>query len=54
VSATVFGLSVPSQQIVQQIGSAIGQDPSTVNPGFTVDRLFTCNSVLIVDGRVGA
>jgi hypothetical protein len=54
VSATVFGLSVPSQQIVQQIGSALGQDPSTVNPGFTVDRLFTCNSVLIVDGRVGA
>ncbi len=54
VSATVFGLSVPGQQIVQQIGSAIGQDPSTVNPGFTVDRLFTCNSVLIVDGRLGA
>ncbi len=51
VSATVFGLSVPGQQIVQQIGSAIGQDPSTVNPGFTVDRLFTCNSVLMVDGR---
>lgn len=51
VSATVFGLSVPSQQIVQQIGSAIGQDPSKVNPGFTVDRLFTCNSVLMVDGR---
>ncbi|HEY1421168.1 MAG TPA: FecR family protein [Candidatus Dormibacteraeota bacterium] len=54
VSATVFGLSVPSQQIVQQIGSAIGQDPSKVNPGFTVDRLFTCNSVLMVDGRFGS
>ncbi|MGA7910367.1 MAG: FecR family protein [Candidatus Dormiibacterota bacterium] len=51
VGATVFGLSVPGQQIVQQIGSAIGQDPSSVNPGFTVDRLFTCNSVLMVDGR---
>jgi len=54
VSATVFGLSVPGQQIVQQIGSAIGEDPSNVNPGFHVDRLFTCNSVLMVDGRVGA
>jgi len=53
VSATVFGLSVPGQQIVQQIGSAIGQDPSTVNPGFVIDRLFTCNSILMVDGRVG-
>jgi hypothetical protein len=54
VSATVFGLSVPGQQIVQQIGSAIGQDPTNVNPGFTVDRLFTCNSVMMVDGRVSA
>jgi hypothetical protein len=54
VSATVFGLSVPGQQIVQQIGSAIGEDPSNVNPGFNVDRLFTCNSVLMVDGRVSA
>jgi len=54
VSATVFGLSVPGQQIVQQIGSAVGQDPSTVNPGFVVDRLFTCNSILMVDGRVSA
>ena len=54
VSASVFGLSVPGQQIVQQIGSAIGQDPSTVNPGFVVDRLFTCNSILMVDGRVSA
>ena len=54
VSATVFGLSIPGQQIVQQIGSAVGQDPSTVNPGFVVDRLFTCNSILMVDGRVSA
>ena len=51
VGATVFGVSVPAQQVVQQIGSAIGQDPSSVNPGFIVDRLFTCNSVLIIDGR---
>jgi hypothetical protein len=51
VGATVFGLSVPAQQIVGQIGTAIGQDPSHVNPGFTVDRLFTCSSVLMIDGR---
>ena len=48
---TVFGLNVPAQQVVQQIAAAIGQDPSNVNPGFIVDRLFTCNSVLMVDGR---
>jgi hypothetical protein len=52
VGATVFGLSVPAQQIVQQIGSAIGQDPSDVNPGFTVDRLFACNRVVMIDGRL--
>jgi hypothetical protein len=51
VGATVFGLSVPAQQIVQQIGTTIGQDPSNVNPGFTVDRLFTCTGVLMIDGR---
>lgn len=51
VGATVFGLSVPAQQIVQQIGSAISQDPSDVNPGFTVDRLFACKSVVMIDGR---
>ncbi len=52
VGATVFGLSVPAQQIVQQIGSAIGQDPSNLNPGFTVDRLFACASVVMIDGRL--
>jgi FecR-like protein len=51
VGATVFGVSVPAQQIVQQIGSAIGQDPTNLNVGFTVDRLFACNSVLMIDGR---
>jgi hypothetical protein len=51
VGATVFGLSVPAQQIVQQIGTAIGQDPSHLNPGFTVDRLFACDSVVMIDGR---
>jgi hypothetical protein len=51
VGATVFGVSVPAQQIVQQIGTAIGQDPTNINPGFTVDRLFTCSGVLMIDGR---
>jgi hypothetical protein len=51
VGATVFNLSVPAQQIVQQIGVAIGQDPTNINPGFVVDRLFTCSGVLMIDGR---
>jgi hypothetical protein len=51
VGATVFGVSVPAQQIVQQIGSAIGQDPTNLNVGFIVDRLFACDSVVMMDGR---
>jgi len=51
-SGVVFGLNVPAQQIVQQIAAAIGQDPSNVNPGFVVDRLFTCKGIMIVDGRI--
>jgi hypothetical protein len=51
VGATVFGVNVPAQQIVQQIGSAIGQDPTNLNVGFIVDRLFACNRVLMIDGR---
>jgi FecR protein len=51
VGATVFAVSVPAQQIVQQIGTAIGQDPTNINPGFVVDRLFTCSGVLMIDGR---
>ena len=51
---TIFGMSVPAQQVVEQIAAVIGQNPSNIDPGFTVDRLFTCNSVLMVDGRTGA
>jgi hypothetical protein len=51
VGATVFGVNVPAQQIVQQIGSAIGQDPTNLNPGYAVDRLFACKSVVMIDGR---
>jgi hypothetical protein len=49
---SAFGMNLPAQQVVQQVAAAIGQNPSNVNPGFHVDRLFTCNSVLMVDGRV--
>lgn len=51
VGATVFGVNVPAQQIVQQIGSAIGQDPTNLSPGYFVDRLFACDSVVMIDGR---
>lgn len=53
VGATVFNISVPATQIVQQIGAAIAQDPTNINPGYRVDRLFTCQGVLMIDGRVG-
>jgi FecR protein len=53
VGATVFNVSVPAAQIVQQIGAAIAQDPTNINPGYKVDRLFTCQGVLMIDGRVG-
>jgi len=52
-SGTVLGMNVPAAQVVQQIAAAIGQDPSNVSPGFIVDRLFTCNSVMMVDGHIG-
>ena len=51
---TIFGMNVPAQQVVDQIAAVIGQNPNNVNPGFVVDRLFTCNSVMMVDGRVGS
>ena len=53
VGATVFNISVPATQIVQQIGAAIAQDPTNINPGYRVDRLFTCSGVLMIDGRTG-
>ena len=51
-SGTVLGMNVPAAQVVQQIAAAIGQDPSNVNVGFYVDRLFTCSSVMMVDGHI--
>ena len=51
VGGTVFGVNVPAEQIVQQIGSAIGEDPTNLSIGFIVDRLFACDSVVMIDGR---
>ena len=51
VDASVFGVNVPAEQVVGQIGSVIGQDPNNINIGFHVDRLFTCNGVVMIDGR---
>jgi hypothetical protein len=51
---TVFGMNVPARQVVDQIAAVIGQNPSSISPGFIVDRLFTCSSVLMVDGRTSA
>ena len=50
--ATAFGMNVPAEQIMSQVGAVVGQDPSSINVGFMVDRLFTCNGVVIIDGRV--
>ena len=51
VQATVFGVAIPPEQTISQLGSVIGQDPNNINLGFQVDRLFTCNGVIIIDGR---
>jgi hypothetical protein len=51
---TMFGMNVPAVQVMQQIAAVIGQDPANLSPGFYVDRLFTCNSVMMVDGHSGA
>lgn len=51
VGATAFGLSVPAEQIMSQIGSTVGQDPSNIGVGFVVDRVFTCSGVIIIDGH---
>ena len=54
LAATAFGLNIPPQQAAQQIGSALGDDPSNLNVGFQIDRLFTCSGVLMIDGRTTA
>ncbi len=54
LAANIFGVQVPAQTAAQQIASALGQDPLNVDIGFHVDRLFACNGVLMIDGRVSA
>lgn len=54
LAATAFGLNIPAQQAGQQIGSALGDDPSNLSVGFQIDRLFTCSGVLMIDGRTSA
>ena len=51
LGATVFGVSIPPQQAGQEIGSVLNQDPNNVNVGFRVERLFTCQNVLMIEGR---
>jgi hypothetical protein len=52
LAASIFGIQVPAQTAAQQIASALGQDPLNVDVGFHVDRLFACNNVLMIDGRI--
>ena len=54
LAATAFGLSIPAQQAAQQISSALGQDPSNLDVGFHIDRVFSCSGVLMIDGRTGS
>jgi hypothetical protein len=51
LAASAFGVSIPPQQAGQQIASALGQDPSDISLGFHVERLFTCQNVLMIEGR---
>jgi FecR protein len=50
-AASIFGINVPPMQVVQQVAAVTGQDPSNIKAGFIIDRLFTCHSVLMIDGR---
>lgn len=51
LAASAFGISIPPIQAGQQIASALGQDPSNISLGFHVERLFTCQNVLMIEGR---
>lgn len=51
LAASALGVNIPPQQAGQQIGSVLNQDPSNVSLGFHVERLFTCQNVLMIEGR---
>src|SRR6266568_4784526 len=51
LAASAFGISIQPLQAGQQIASTLGQDPSNISLGFRVERLFTCQNVLMIEGR---
>jgi hypothetical protein len=51
LAASAYGASVPATWAESQIASVLGQDPSNVSVGFHVERLFTCQNVLMIEGR---
>ena len=54
LNAEALGVQIPAQQAGQQIASALGQDPSNISVGFHVERLFTCQNVLMIEGRANS
>ena len=54
LAAEALGVQIPAQQAGQQIASALSQDPSNINVGFHVERLFTCQNVLMIEGRTNS
>lgn len=51
LAASAFGVNIPPQQAGQQIAGALGTDPTNISVGFHVERLFTCQNVLMIEGR---
>jgi len=51
LAASAYGASVPAPWAESQIASVLGQDPSNISLGFHVERLFTCQNVLMIEGR---
>ncbi len=54
LAAEALGVQIPAMQAGQQIASALGQDPSNISVGFHVERLFTCQNVLMIEGRTNS
>ena len=51
VAATLLGVGIPAQSAANQIAAAVGQDLTHINPGYHVDRLYSCPGVLMIDGH---
>ena len=54
LSAETLGVQIPPQTAEQQIAGALNQDPSNISVGFHVERLFTCQNVLMIEGRTNS